>query len=183
MSPKIRRIFILIHLWAAGFMAPAFGLHAISGGLYLADIKGDTTVEALTLPAGAALDFKSDTLETDVRALLSEANIDYKFQYIRDRGNVIQLRPTSKTYIQFNQTPDGLTAQQVKPNLVASMMELHKGHGPQLFRTYQKLVAVMLLLVVFGGILVGLMARAYRRQTTIAVIVGSVVFLAVAMII
>lgn len=176
MSPKIRRLFILMHLWAAGFMAPAFALHAISGGLYLTNIKGNVAAEAIELPATATLDFKSETLEAEVRALLSEANIDHKFQYIRNRGSVIQLRPTSRTYIQFEQTPSGLTAKTMTPNFVASMMELHKGHGPQLFKTYQKLVAIMLLLVVFGGILVGLMAKAYRRQTTIAVIVGTFVF-------
>ena len=56
------------------------------------------------------------------------------------------------------------------------MMELHKGHGPKIFKSYQKLVALLLLGVVLGGILVGVLAKAYRRQTTIAVVMGVVVF-------
>jgi len=60
---------------------------------------------------------------------------------------------------------------------------LHKGHGPQLFKSYQKLVALLLLGVVLGGILVGLLAKAYRRQTIIAVAVGFVVFFLVGFVI
>jgi hypothetical protein len=182
MSPKLRKYLVLAHLWFAGLMAPAFALHAISGGLYLMNIKGKAATERVALPQGAALDFKSSTLEAEVRALLSEANISHDFEYIRNRGTVIQLRPTSKTYLEFRQTPRGLTASRVKPDNVMSMMELHKGHGPQIFKSYQKFVALLLLGVVLGGILVGLLAKTYRRQTTIAVTVGVVLFILVGFI-
>ena len=177
MSPKLRKYLVLTHLWAAGLMAPAFALHAISGGLYLMNIKGEASTERVALPVNAKLDFKSETLETDVRSLLESANLKHDFEYIRNRGSLIQLRPTSKTYLEFKQTPQGLSATRVKPNTVRSMMELHKGHGPQLFKSYQKLVALLLLGVVFGGILVGLLAKAYRRHTVIAVVVGVISFI------
>lgn len=183
MSPKLRKYLVLAHLWLAGIMAPAFALHAISGGLYLMDIKGKAATERVSLPSGADLDFKSATLEADVRALLTQANLNHDFEYIRNRGTVIQLRPTSKTYLEFKQTPQGLTASRVKPDTVRSMMELHKGHGPQIFKSYQKLVALLLLGVVLGGILVGLLAKAYRRQTTIAVVMGIVIFILVGFVI
>ena len=157
-------------------MAPAFALHAISGGLYLMNIKGEAATERVSLPKGSDLDFKSATLEADVRALLTQADLKHDFEYIRNRGTVIQLRPTSKTYLEFKQTPQGLTASRVKPDTVRSMMELHKGHGPQIFKSYQKLVAILLLGVVLGGILVGVLAKAYRRQTLIAVVMGFVAF-------
>ena len=176
MSPKLRKYLVLAHLWGAGLMAPAFALHAISGGLYLMNMKGEATTERVSLPAGSALDFKSATLEADVRALLQQANLKHNFEYIRNRGTVIQLRPTSKTYLEFRQSPQGLTASRVKPDTVRSMMELHKGHGSKIFKSYQKLVALLLLGVVLGGILVGVLAKAYRRQTTIAVVMGVVVF-------
>ena len=179
MSPKFRKYLILAHLWIAGLMAPAFALHAISGGLYLMNIKGAATTERISLPEGAALNFESATLEADVRELLKTANLKPDFEYIRNRGTVIQLRPTSKTYLEFKQTPQGLSASRVKPDTVRSMMELHKGHGPQIFKSYQKFVAVLLLLVVLGGILVGLMAKAYRRQTVVAVVAGIAGFILV----
>lgn len=179
MSPKFRKYMVLAHLWAAGLMAPAFAIHAVSGGLYLMGQKGSAATERLSLPANAELDFSSPTLEGDVRTFLKDAKIDHDFEYVKNRGNVIQLRPTSNTYLEFKQTDQGLTGSRVKPDTVKAMMELHKGHGPQLFKSYQKLVALMLLLVVFGGILVGLLAKAYRRQTVIAVAVGMAVFILV----
>lgn len=183
MSPKFRKYLVLAHLWLAGLMAPAFALHAISGGLYLMDIKGQAATERVSLPAGADLDFNSTTLEADVRTLLKTANLKHEFEYVKNRGSLIQLRPTSRTYLEFKQTPKGLSVTRVKPNTVRSMMELHKGHGPQLFKTYQKLVALLLLAVVFGGILVGFMAKAYRRQTVVAVIMGVVAFILIGFVI
>ncbi len=183
MSPKLRKYMVLAHLWTAGLMAPAFALHAISGGLYLMDIKGNASTERVSLPETASLDFKSDTLDADVRQLLSNAKIKHDFEYVKNRGSLIQLRPTSRTYLEFKQSDKGLTATRIKPNFVRSMMELHKGHGPQLFKSYQKLVALLLLLVVFGGILVGLMAKAYRRQTVTAVVAGVAVFILIGFII
>lgn len=179
MSPKFRKYLILAHLWLAGLMAPAFALHAISGGLYLMNIKGNASTERVALPEGAQLDFESTTLEDEVRDLLETANLKHDFEYIRNRGTVIQLRPTSKTYLEFKQSPQGLSATRVKPDTVMSMMELHKGHGPQIFKSYQKLVALLLIAVVLGGIFVGLMAKAYRRQTVVAVVAGVVVFILV----
>ncbi|WP_371397754.1 hypothetical protein [Fretibacter rubidus] len=176
-NPKLRKNLINLHLLFAGFLAPAFLLLAISGGLYLIGNKGKFDAQPMNLPAAASLDFNSPTLETDVRNLLASANIDHKFGYISKRGaSKIHLRPTSRTYIEFNQTPDGLTAFRVSPDFQGSMIELHKGHGPKLFKTYQKLVAIGLLGVVFGGVFVGLLARAYRRKTLVALSVGTLLF-------
>ncbi len=172
----MRKTLINLHLLFAGFMAPAFLLFAISGGLYLVGVKGGTETTAVSLPAGATLDFESDTLEADVRALLQSADIRHRFEYIRNRGTRIELRPTSRTYLEFKQTPEGLTATRHDPDLQKSMIELHMGHGPSLFKTYQKVVAITLIGVVFGGVLVGLLARAYRRKTIIALVVGTVLF-------
>ena len=53
-------------------------------------------------------------------------------------------------------------------------MELHKGHGPRVYRTYQLLVAVGLFIVVVGGLIVGLLANTYRRPTLVATAAGTV---------
>ena len=173
---KIRNKMTLLHLFGAGFMAPAFLLVALSGGFYLSGYKGEFKVTPVTLPAAASLDFKSPTLEADIRALLKRNNMNTKFEYVKSRGNTIQLRPTSKTHYEFKQTPNGLTASQKTPNFQAVMMELHKGHGPELFKVYQKFVALFLLLVIFGGVLVGLLAKNYRNKTIGALAFGTIVF-------
>lgn len=179
-DPRIRKLLITLHLLFAGFLTPAFLLVAITGGNYLLGNKGSTESTELSLPANAALDFKSETLQADVEALLENANIDHKFEYIRNRGRVIQLRPTSRAYIQFEQTPDGLSATMNKPSLQAGLMELHKGHGPTIFKTYQKIVALGLILVVLGGFLVGILARTYRRKTLLAAGLGTILFIVLA---
>lgn len=177
-NPKTRRLLVLAHLWFAGFLAPMFVLLAISGGLYLIGNKGEFKSQPVALPASASLNFESATLEEDVRALLASANIDHKFEYISKRSATkIHLRPTSRPFIEFNQSNAGLTAVRKTPDLQGVMIELHKGHGPSWFKTYHKLVALGLIGVVFGGILVGLLAKAYRRQTSIAVIIGTIIFI------
>lgn len=182
-NPKVRKTMINLHLLFAGFLAPAFLLVAISGGLYLIGNKGKFDAEKLTLPASASLDFQSATLDTDVRTLLDSAGIAHKFGYVKSRGaNKIHLRPTSRTYLEFVQTESGLTAFRVTPDFQGSMMELHKGHGPKLFKLYQKLVALGLIGVVFGGVFVGLLAKAYRRKTLAALGVGTVLFLILALL-
>jgi len=161
----------------AGFLAPAFLLVAVSGGLYILGNSGEFKSEPVPLPAGTTLNFDSPSLETDVRSLLASANIDQKFEYIRNRGSVIQLRPTSRSHLVFRQTEDGLTATRQTPNFQGALMELHKGHGPSWFKFYQRLVALGLIAVVFGGVLVGLLAKPYRRQTSLAVVFGSFIFI------
>jgi len=98
----MRKTLINLHLLFAGFLAPAFLLMAISGGLYLIGNKGEFKAAPIALPAGAALDFKSPTIEADVNSLLARAGIDHKFGYVKDRGaNKIHLRPTNRTYLEF----------------------------------------------------------------------------------
>ncbi len=175
-DPKTRKLFVTLHLIFAGLLAPAFLLLAITGGNYLLGNKGSFEKTPIALSQGASLDFKSSSLEDDVRKFLLDNDIDHDFEYVKNRGTTIQLRPTSRKYIEMTQSVEGLKASWVEPSLQAGFMELHKGHGPKLFKTYQKLVALGLIGVVFGGILVGLMAPAYRRRTIISTALGVLIF-------
>jgi len=56
-------------------------------------------------------------------------------------------------------------------------MEIHKGHGPKILRSYHKLVALLLFAVVFGGILVGLMSNVYRKKTIVTLFSGSLIYI------
>ncbi len=182
-NPKLRKLLVTLHLLLAAFLTPAFFLVAITGGNYLLGNKGSTEEIALTLPAGTTLDLASNTLEADVRALIQNANIDHDFEYIKRRGDYVITRPTSRPYLKMQPAPDGLKAFMVKPSAQNAMMELHMGHGPRLFRHYQKLVALGLILVVLGGFLVGLLSPAYRRRTVITTALGIVIFIGLAFIV
>lgn len=176
----MRRLLINIHLYLAAFLAPMLLLVAISGGLYLLNIKGDVTRESVTLPAGSMLDTNAPTLEADVRALLVEAGIDHDFEYLRVGGNKVVTRPTSREHYQFDLNAVGLSATRNTPDLQGRMMELHKGHGPGLFKDFQKVLAVGLMFIVLSGLWLGLSARGLRNKTLLSTAAGSIVFVVVA---
>ena len=175
-NPKLRKLLITLHLLFAGLMAPAFILLAVTGGSYLLGQKGQETKVAINLPAGTVIDLKSPTAEDDIRKLLSFANIDHDFEYLKNRGTTAQTRPTSRPYISFKQKDGEWIAEKVTPNFMKAAIEIHKGHGPKLLKAYHKIVALMLIGVVFGGILVGLLAKAYRRKTIASVAIGTLFY-------
>lgn len=177
---KLRRILIQIHLYLAGFLGPVFLLVAITGGMDLIGWDAKTSVTEINLPANTQLDYKSETIEDDIAKVLADNNIDISFDYVRVRGAAALTRPTSRNYARFEKTPNGLKLELHEPNLQYSLMELHKGHGPQIFRFFQIFAAIALFLVVIGGMAVGLLAKAYRKATLLSTIVGALAFIVLA---
>ncbi len=179
----MRRFLMHCHLYIAAFVAPAFILMAVSGGLYLLGIKGEVTKIPLELPADATLDFSSSNLKDDVSALLAAQGVQHRFEYIKKGANSAVTRPTSR--ISYEVTLEGgrLVANRVEPNLQKTMIELHKGHGPTLFKTYQKLVAISLILVVLSGVWMGLTSKALLKKTAITSGAGLIVFVLLAFLI
>lgn len=175
-SIKLRRILVTIHLYAAALLAPAFLLVAISGGLYLADVKGSTKETPIAVPAGTAFDSESPTFEADVRAFLKAQKIDVEFDYLRARGKDFTTRPTSRTHVAFEEKDGQLTAKLVEPSPLNALMEIHKGHGPKAYRTLGMLAGLALFIVVMGGLLIGLLSPTYRKATIGSVLTGSAIF-------
>lgn len=180
---KTRNFLVKCHLWAAGLLAPLFLLVAYTGGAYLLDFKGEVEETPLTVPAGIALDPESPTVENDVRKVLAANQLDITFDYLRMGGDSITTRPTSRNFVSFERDEAGAwTATLNEPDLQYSLIELHKGHGPQLYRYYQILAAVVLFLVVLGGLIVGWLAPGYRRATTIGLSTGTAAFVLLAFV-
>lgn len=174
---KIRKILILYHLLVAGFMAPAFILVAVTGGLHMVGGGEKQNIKPLILTESSNLDFSSETIEEDVRVLLESNGVDHDFEYLKNRGTSAQTRPTSRPYISFKKSNNKLSADLVTPNFQKAMMEIHKGHGPKILRSYHKLVALLLFIVVFGGILVGFMSKIYRKKTIVSLLLGSLIYI------
>ncbi|NOX94485.1 MAG: hypothetical protein GXP04_05130 [Alphaproteobacteria bacterium] len=179
----MRRYVMLLHLYIAAFVAPVFILVAISGGLYLFGIKGDVTKTPLELPADATLDFSSRNLEDNISALLAAQSVQHRFEYLKMGATSAVTRPTSRISYEFKLEGGKLIANRVKPNLQKTMIELHKGHGPTLFKAYQKLVAISLILVVLSGLWMGLTSRALLKKTAITSGAGLIVFVLLAFLI
>ena len=69
-----------------------------------------------------------------------------------------------------------MTAKKVTPTPLAALLEIHKGHGPALYRVFGAIAGLMLFIVVIGGLLIGLLSPAYRKATIMSTIAGSAVF-------
>jgi hypothetical protein len=172
-----RSLFITIHMYLAAFLAPFIFLVSISGGLFLAGVKGSVTEQSIFETSEIAIDAKSDQLTSDVGALLQAAGVtDYSFEYVKVKGSVLYTRPTSRQHyvIKLADTVQVIRAQ---PSLQAAMMELHKGHGPTAFKTFQKVFALGLLLIVSSGLWLGLSAARLRKRTALAGLAGLASFL------
>ena len=172
-----RKLLILIHMYMAAFLAPALILVAVSGGLYLLGNGGDMAKTRVDLPANTTLDFSAADLDAELRTLLAKLDPDYSFEYIKNRGTKIQTRPTSRAYYEFAIKDGNLSAAHVKPNFQGVMIELHKGHGPKLFKLYQKFLALGLLLIVLSGLWVGLASAVHRKKTLLTTIAGVLLFI------
>ncbi len=177
----MRKKILSLHLLLASFMAPAFIMVAISGGLYLIGIKGANIESEVSVPAQFSLDLSSNELEQDVRTILGQLDLKTNFEYLRIRGSSITTRPTSREHLRLNVTDEGLKIQIVKPDLQSSLIELHKGHGPTLFKTYQKLVALGLIFVMLSGLWMGISNKMMRKKTLVATALGLATFIVLAL--
>ncbi|MEO9470253.1 hypothetical protein [Parasphingorhabdus sp.] len=177
---KTRNLLILMHLFLAAFLAPFFLMVAVTGALDQAGIEPSIEDIDLELPAGTELDPESATLKEDIRKILAVQNIVLDIESVRSRGGKMTTRPTSRTFARFEQTQDRLSASLHKPGLQYSLMELHKGHGPAIFKTYQMIAGFALFLVIIGGLIVGVLTKTYRNKTVSAAILGTIGFVALA---
>lgn len=173
----MRATLIRLHLLAASFFSIILLMMAISGGGYLLGFKGTTSTTPVDT-SGARLDFESDTLEADVRAILQDLGISHDFDYLRIYSDRVLTRPTSKTYYEFKKDGRALEVTRHEPDLQKSIVELHKGHGPTSFKLFQQIMAAGLIFVLLTGLWLGLSAPGLKKQTFVAAGLGVVVFLA-----
>ena len=175
-----RKTWINVHLFTAAFLTPFLILVAVSGGLYLLGYKGEVVRSPVALPNGASLDVSSDRLEKDVREVLEAVDTTYSFEYVKLSGSQMFTRPTSSAHYQFDMTTGELTATFNEPSLQKRLIELHKGHGPLAFKTFQKGAALGLIVVVISGFWLGITSPALSKYTWM--VAGSGLLLSVALV-
>ena len=172
-----RKTLMTIHLYLAAFFTPMLLIMAVSGGLYLLNIKGSVEKGEAVLIPGVALTQEGEAKADELRAVLENAGFDGDFDYIKDRGSMMQTRPTSRDYFEIKPVDAGLEVTPVSPDLVASMMELHKGHGPLVFRTLEKILALGLVLILLTGLIIGVQSPLFKIRTV--AITGAGIFVSV----
>ncbi|MEP4148592.1 MAG: PepSY domain-containing protein [Halioglobus sp.] len=173
----MRKTMITLHMYVAAFFAPAVLLVAITGGLYLLGVKGSVEQEKVYSSEKNTINPESATLHSDVAALLADAGVkSYHFEYIKVKGSTLYTRPTSREHYIIKLSPTGLEVIHARPSLQNRMMELHKGHGPSMFKTFQTAFAVGLLFIILSGLWLGVSAARLRRNTLLTVAAGTVAF-------
>ncbi len=171
-----RALFLTIHMYLAAFFAPFIFLVSISGGLYLVGVKGSLQEEPVFQTADIGIDAKSSTLKADVDALLNTAGIsDYEYEYVKVKGSTLYTRPTSRTHY-IIKLGDEVEVIKAQPSLQNALMELHKGHGPTTFKTFQKFFAMGLFFIVASGLWLGLSAAHLRKRTLLIFLGGGATF-------
>lgn len=174
---KGRKIILKVHLYLAAFFAPMVIIMALSGGLYLLGIKGNTTYNKVALLPDAKLDAESPGIKQELSALLQQANIDFEFEYVKVKGKHFFTRPTSRVHYRLHQSGKGVVIHQGIPDWQATLMELHKGHGPTWYKRFETLFALALMLVMVSGLILGLQSPLFKGRTLVLSGVGTAVFL------
>lgn len=171
-----RPLLITIHLYLSAFFAAAVILVALSGGLYLLGYKGNMAETPIATVAGGDALGESPDKDT-VKALLASAGVEgFDFDYLRSSGNRHYTRPTSRTHYLLEVSGDQVSITRRVPDLQGRMIELHKGHGPSVFKTFQMVFALGMLFMIISGVWLGLSASRLRGKTVIASGLGLLVF-------
>ena len=172
----MRATIIKLHLFVAAFFAPILLMVAVSGGLYLIGSKGATERITLMVPETVVFDDDAADLEAEVTSLLTKLGQSTDFEYLKISGKTLITRPTSRTSFEISRTETGLSVVEVRPDWIKTIVELHKGHGPTLFKTFQKVMAVGLLFIVVSGLWLGLTAKGLRKNTLLTSAAGLIIF-------
>ena len=172
-----RALLIKLHLYCSAFFAAAIVLVAVSGGLYLIGIKG--TIEQTpvgTLATGRQL--LLDPSEAKVQAALASLGVsDFEFEYVKQKGSQLITRPTTRSFYTLDINGDEAVVQYNEPSLQKRMIELHMGHGPTAYKTYQQVFAAGMLFIILTGLWLGLSSARLRISTAVISGVGVILFL------
>lgn len=172
-----RALLIKLHLYCSAFFAAAIVLVAVSGGLYLIGIKG--TIEQMpvgTLATGQQLLLNPS--EAKVQAALASLGVsDFEFEYVKQKGSQLITRPTTRPFYTLDISGEEAVVQYNEPSLQKRMIELHMGHGPTAYKTYQQVFAAGMLFIILTGLWLGLSSARLRFSTAMISGTGVILFL------
>ncbi len=162
-----------LHLYIAAFLVPFIFLMALSGGLEILGIKGETSRELLHKVSLSRLNFRSPTITQDVRKLFKELAIDATITRVRRKNRSLYTRPSYAGYYGLKIRGDYIKIYKYTPDIVRRLMTLHKGGGPAIYQFYQKLMVFGLLIILSIGLWLGLTSVKTRKNSAIIFIVGA----------
>ena len=176
-----RALLIKLHLYCSAFFSAAIVLVALSGGLYLIGIKGTIDQTRIGL-AGSGEQLLAEPSIEAVHAVLTEVGVtDFDFDYVKQKGSQLITRPTTRPFYTLDVSGNDVFVQYNEPSLQKKMIELHMGHGPVAYKTYQKIFAAGMLFIILSGLWAGLSSKKLRVPTAAVAGGGLLVFALLAM--
>ena len=172
-----RTLLIKLHLYLSAFFSAAIILVAVSGGLYLIGIKGSIEQTTLgTVLSGQQL--LQDPSEVAVQAALTSLGVaDFEFEYVKQKGSQLITRPTTRPFYTLDISGEEALVHYNEPSLQKRMIELHMGHGPTAYKTYQQVFAAGMLFIILSGLWLGLSSARLRLSTAVISGTGVLLFL------
>ena len=172
-----RALLIKLHLYCSAFFAAAIVSVAVSGCLYLIGIKGTNEQTPVgTLATGQQL--LLDPSEAKVQAALASLGVsDFEFEYVKQKGSQLITRPTTRPFYTLDISGEEAVVQYNEPSLQKRMIELHMGHGPTAYKTYQQVFAAGMLFIILTGLWLGLSSARLRFSTAVISGAGVILFL------
>ena len=161
----MRSQLVRIHLFLGAFFLPALLLMATSGGLYLFGFKGSIQKEAVEIQNVVPLDPDSPDLKQDIDGFLQSNGIVHTFDYVRVSGSMLTTRPTSRDFYTIDVSGAEPVVTFNQPDWVKRLIVLHVGHGPEVFKLLQKVMAFGLMAILLTGFYLGVSSPGLRNQT------------------
>ena len=172
-----RMLLIKLHLYLSAFFSAAIVLVAVSGGLYLIGIKGSIEPTPVGI-ASNGQQLLQDPSEANVQAALSSLSVSgFEFEYVKQKGSQLITRPTTRPFYTLDISGDEVVVQYNEPSLQKRMIELHMGHGPTAYKTYQQVFAAGMLFIILSGLWLGLSSTRLRLSTAVISGTGVLLFL------
>ena len=176
-----RALLIKLHLYLSAFFSAAIILVAVSGGLYLIGIKGSVEQAPVNILDGGKT-LLADPSHDAVSQVLNRAGVTgFEFEYVKQKGTQLITRPTTRPFYTLDVREDEITVQYNEPSLQKRMIELHMGHGPGAYKTYQQVFAAGMLFIMLSGLWLGLSSARLRLSTALVSGSGLALFLLLAM--
>ncbi|PIR30364.1 MAG: hypothetical protein COV38_06330 [Bdellovibrionales bacterium CG11_big_fil_rev_8_21_14_0_20_38_13] len=169
-----RKIFLNIHLYLAAFFLPFLLLMPITGVSYLLGEKG-AKVSRVEFSTNEVPPQDKNQQKEWIKNQFENNKIDFDWEYIKPNGNDLILRPSSKDHYIVSVQADKTDFIKIEPNLLLKLIELHKGHGPSLFKSLEISAGIGLILLTISGIFLSFYSRSLRKKFLLPLIIGSIV--------
>ena len=169
-----RKLFLNIHLYLAAFFLPFLLLMPITGVSYLLGEKG-AKISRVEFSTNEVPPQDKTQQKEWIKNQFENNKIDFDWEYIKPNGNDLILRPSSKDHYIVSVQADKTDFIKIEPNLLLKLIELHKGHGPALFKSLEISAGIGLILLTISGIFLSFYSRSLRKKFLLPLIIGSIV--------